>query len=154
SAEAEQPGACQCRLELRQRGVPDQGDRRPVVQPGTPQRAVVEVEAQPADQVQGRARGGAQPGHVPRARGHLRLQEGHVRPRTSLPRWGAARHASSLATSSPSTSVRRKSRPWKRYVSRLWSSPSRYRIVACRSWTWTRSSTGKKPNSSVAPSVI
>ena len=40
-------------------------------------------------------------------------------------------------STSPPTSVRRKSRPWKRYVSFRWSSPSRCRIVACRSWTWT-----------------
>ncbi len=36
----------------------------------------------------------------------------------------------------PWTSVRRKSRPWKRNVSRLWSRPRRWSMVACRSWTW------------------
>ena len=42
---------------------------------------------------------------------------------------------SRLANSfSPPTSVRRRLRPSKRYVSRLWSRPSSVRIVACRSW--------------------
>jgi len=36
-------------------------------------------------------------------------------------------------------------------VSFSWSKPSRCRIVACKSWTWTRFSTAWKPNSSVAP---
>ena len=58
-------------------------------------------------------------------------------------------YASSFVTTSPWTSVRRKSRPWKRYVSFVWSKPSRCRIVACRSWTWTWSSTALKPSSSV-----
>ena len=35
----------------------------------------------------------------------------------------------------PCTSVSRKSRPWNRNVRRSWSSPSRCRIVACRSCT-------------------
>ena len=51
----------------------------------------------------------------------------------------------------PPTSVRRKSRPWKRYVRSSWSNPSSVRIVACRSWTCTLSSTAFKPISSVAP---
>src|SRR5439155_14319049 len=44
--------------------------------------------------------------------------------------------ARSCLTTSPPTSVRRKSRPWKRYVNFVWSRPSRWRTVACRSWTW------------------
>ncbi len=42
-------------------------------------------------------------------------------------------------TTSPWTSVRRKSRPACRYVSFLWSRPSRCSMVACRSWKWTLS---------------
>ena len=42
-------------------------------------------------------------------------------------------HARIFFTTSPSTSVRRKSRPWKLKVSLLWSRPSRCKIVACRS---------------------
>ena len=48
----------------------------------------------------------------------------------------------------PRTSVSRKSRPWKRYVSRLWSIPSRCRIVACKSWSEYDSSAAKQPISS------
>ena len=53
--------------------------------------------------------------------------------------------ARSFVTTSPATSVRRKSRPWNRWVSRVWSNPSRWRIVAWRSWTWTRSSAALNP---------
>ena len=53
----------------------------------------------------------------------------------------ASGYASTSFTTSPNTSVRRKSRPWKRYVSRLWSMPRQCSIVACRSWTWTGSLT-------------
>ena len=35
----------------------------------------------------------------------------------------------------------RKSRPAWRNVSRVWSRPRRWSIVACRSWTWTLFST-------------
>ena len=41
----------------------------------------------------------------------------------------------------PPTSVNRRSRPSKRYVSVSWSSPKSDNIVACRSFAWTRSST-------------
>jgi len=44
-------------------------------------------------------------------------------------------HANSFVTTFPPTSVKRKSRPWKRKVSLVWSSPSRWRNVACRSCT-------------------
>ena len=44
-------------------------------------------------------------------------------------------------TTLPCTSVRRKSRPWKRNVSRVWSMPRQCRIVALRSWMWTGSLT-------------
>ncbi len=58
----------------------------------------------------------------------------------------------------PRPSPRRRSggsrAPGTRYVSRVWSRPSRCRIVACRSWTWTGSSTTWKPRSSVLPSVM
>ena len=40
-------------------------------------------------------------------------------------------------TTFPATSVRRKSRPLKRYVKRSWSIPNRCRMVACRSLTLT-----------------
>ena len=52
-----------------------------------------------------------------------------------------AAQASTFLTTLPWTSVRRKSRPWNLYVSRLWSMPSRCSIVACRSLTWTGLST-------------
>ena len=65
--------------------------------------------------------------------------------------WRFLAHARIFFTTFPCTSVRRKSRPWKRNVSLVWSRPSRCRIVACRSWTWTRSSTTLKPSSSVLP---
>ena len=39
--------------------------------------------------------------------------------------------------------------PWNRNVSRVWSSPSKWSSVACRSWTWTGSATTLKPRSSV-----
>ncbi len=45
------------------------------------------------------------------------------------------RHARISVTTWPATSVNRSSRPLCRYVSDSWSSPSRCRIVACRSWT-------------------
>src|SRR5262249_21050661 len=64
-----------------------------------------------------------------------------------------ATHANNFFTPSRCTSVKRKSRPWKRKVSLVCSSPSRCRIVACRSWTCTRSAVGAKPNSSVSPRV-
>ena len=64
---------------------------------------------------------------------------------------GGTGQARSLGTRFPWTSVRRKSRPWKRKVSLRWSRPRRCRIVAWRSWTWTRSSTAAKPSSSVSP---
>ena len=51
----------------------------------------------------------------------------------------------------PWTSVRRKSRPLKRKVSRSWSSPSKCRIVACRSCIVETFSTECIPSSSVAP---
>src|SRR5262245_58131795 len=64
-------------------------------------------------------------------------------PGTSAP-WREILHqARSSRTTRPCTSVRRKSRPSKRYVSRSWSRPSRCRMVACRSCTWTRSSTAR-----------
>jgi predicted nucleotidyltransferase len=44
-------------------------------------------------------------------------------------------------TTSPWTSVRRMSRPLKRKVNRLWSTPRRWSMVAWRSWTSTRFST-------------
>ncbi len=53
--------------------------------------------------------------------------------------------------SSPPTSVRRKSRPLKRCVSLVCSSPSKCSSVACKSLTWTLFSTALYPNSSVAP---
>ena len=46
---------------------------------------------------------------------------------------GKKDQASSFSITSPWTSVRRKSRPWKRYVNFVWSRPSRCRIVACKS---------------------
>src|SRR5207253_1758528 len=42
-------------------------------------------------------------------------------------------YANNFSTTSPCTSVRRKSRPWRRNVSFLWSRPSKCRMVACRS---------------------
>ena len=51
------------------------------------------------------------------------------------------RYAKMSFTTCPCTSVRRKSRPWKRNVRRSWSRPRRCRMVACRSWTWTAPST-------------
>jgi len=50
-------------------------------------------------------------------------------------------YASSRLRIFPATSVSRKSRPLWKYVSRLWSIPSRCSIVACRSWTVTGSTT-------------
>ncbi len=55
---------------------------------------------------------------------------------------------------SPPTSVSRCFRPWKRKVNFSWSKPSNLRIVAWRSLTWIRSSTARKPNSSVAPMIL
>ena len=49
--------------------------------------------------------------------------------------------AMSLVMTFPLTSVSRKSRPWKRYVSRVCSMPISCRTVACTSWTSTASST-------------
>ena len=49
--------------------------------------------------------------------------------------------ASRPFTMLPSTSVRRKSRPWKRKVSLVWSRPSKCRIVAFQSWMGTGSRT-------------
>lgn len=43
---------------------------------------------------------------------------------------GCSSQASSGFNTSPSTSVRRKSRPWKRKVNRSWSIPKRCKIVA------------------------
>ena len=51
----------------------------------------------------------------------------------------------------PCTSVRRKSRPLKRKVSRSWSRPRRCRMVACRSCMVQMFSTECMPSSSVAP---
>ena len=45
----------------------------------------------------------------------------------------------------PNTSVRRKSRPPCRKVSRVWSNPNRCKIVACKSCTWTSFSTTLMP---------
>ena len=54
-------------------------------------------------------------------------------------------------TTFPYTSVNRKSRPLYRYVSRSWSSPSRCKIVACKSCTCTCPFTVFHPYSSVSP---
>src|SRR5262245_34457767 len=54
-------------------------------------------------------------------------------------------------TTLPWTSVSRKSRPWWRDVSRSWSSPNRWRMVAFKSCTCTGFSTIFKPKSSVLP---
>src|SRR5262245_31690038 len=62
--------------------------------------------------------------------------------------------ASNLLIGFPWTSVRRKSRPWKRKVSFVCARPSRRRIVAWMSWTWQGSSTGAKPSSSVSPRTM
>jgi hypothetical protein len=59
--------------------------------------------------------------------------------------------ASTPCTTSPAMSVRRKSRPAWRYVRRVCSSPSRCRMVAWKSWTWTLLSVALMPCSSVAP---
>ena len=64
---------------------------------------------------------------------------------------GLANQARIGRTTWPLTSVRRKSRPEWRNVSRSWSRPSKCKIVACRSWIWTGFSTTWKPRSSVAP---
>ncbi len=55
----------------------------------------------------------------------------------------AADQARICFTTSPWTSVSRKSRPTSLKVSRVWSIPSRYSIVAWRSWTETTSSTAR-----------
>ena len=62
-------------------------------------------------------------------------------------------HTSSFRISFPPTSVRRKSRPWKRKVSFSWSIPSRCRMVAWTSCTSILSPVEKKPSSSVVPMV-
>lgn len=54
-------------------------------------------------------------------------------------------------TTTPRTPVRRRSKPWWKSVSRVWSRPIRCGTVACRSATWHRASTAPKPSSSVAP---
>ena len=51
----------------------------------------------------------------------------------------------------PYTSVSRMSRPLNRYVSFVWSSPSRCSIVACRSWYEIGCSRALRPNSSLDP---
>jgi len=61
--------------------------------------------------------------------------------------------ASSLCSTLPCTSVRRKSRPWNLKVSFSCSKPRRCKIVACRSCTWAGSSATPKPSSSVWPKV-
>jgi hypothetical protein len=63
------------------------------------------------------------------------------------------RQARIALTTLPCTSVRRKSRPWNLYVSRVWSMPSRCRMVAFRSWTSTGSRTMLYEKSSVSPYV-
>ena len=75
---------------------------------------------------------------------------GHVRT-SPLPAHVDRDHARISRTTSPDTSVSRKSLPAYRNVSFSWSTPSTCRIVACRSWIETRFSTALKPNSSVAP---
>ena len=50
-------------------------------------------------------------------------------------------HASSFAITFPLTSVRRKSRPWNRKISLVWSTPRRWSTVAWMSCTSTESST-------------
>ena len=64
---------------------------------------------------------------------------------------GRPRHASSLSSTVPATSVSRKLRPLYLYVSFVWSRPSRCRMVACRSLTDTRSTAALWPISSVSP---
>ena len=54
---------------------------------------------------------------------------------------GAQAHARIFLTTSPWTSVRRKSLPRNLKVSFVWSMPRRYSMVAWRSWTETTSST-------------
>ena len=49
--------------------------------------------------------------------------------------------ASKSRTTRPWTSVSRMSRPPWKYVKSVWSKPSRCKIVACKSWTWTLFST-------------
>ena len=53
--------------------MPHDIDRVPVVQPRAPQGAIVEAEAEAADQVQPRPGRGTQPGHVPGVRRNLRF---------------------------------------------------------------------------------
>src|SRR5205807_4088065 len=62
-------------------------------------------------------------------------------PRQSLGTSSNDSQARTLCTTLPCTSVRRKSRPWNLQVSRLWSTPSKYSMVACRSCTSTTFST-------------
>src|SRR5438034_3684833 len=61
--------------------------------------------------------------------------------RKKLKGLAVSHHASRSLTTPPATLVRRRSRPWNLTVSRLWSMPSKRRIVACRSCTWTTCST-------------
>ena len=62
------------------------------------------------------------------------IAQTRITPLSTVPRGIYARI--SLITVPP-TSVRRKSRPLKRYVSRSWFSPARCKSVACKSLTWT-----------------
>src|SRR5262249_43792892 len=64
---------------------------------------------------------------------------------------GRLPQANSFCTTFPATSVSRKSRPWKRYVSFRWSKPNSCRMVAWKSLTWIGSSTTFQPMSSVLP---
>ena len=63
----------------------------------------------------------------------FRLGRPAVHALSAVPRRGEHAHAMTSRITSPCTSVRRMSRPPKRNVSRLWSTPSRCSMVACRS---------------------
>ncbi len=60
-------------------------------------------------------------------------------------------HANQSVITRPPTSVRRKSRPWKRWVRRSWSIPKQWRRVAWKSLMWTGLSSMPQPISSLDP---
>src|SRR5262245_44260565 len=89
SAEANHARAAECRLERRQVVMPMDLDLPPVIAPGPAQRAVVDAEAQPADQVQRRPGGRAGTGDVAGVRRNLRFPEREMQHRRNPLRPGS-----------------------------------------------------------------